>query len=69
MESLFGGSRLDCAEISVQEPRRGSAITGWIAASSPSNRKVRIDPPKAMRKSLPDSDGYVGVLRKYMLAI
>ena len=51
---------LDCAEISVQEPRRGSAIPGWMAASSPSNNRVRIDPPKLTGKSLTDSENYVG---------
>jgi hypothetical protein len=37
MESRFGGSRLDCAEVSVQEPsqppRRGSAPPVWKAVS------------------------------------
>src|ERR1700677_1272769 len=56
MESRFGGSRLACAEVRVQEPRRGSATPGWKAASSVRSRKVRIDPPKRMGKSLADSD-------------
>src|ERR1700733_2139996 len=48
MESRFGGSRLDFAEMSVQTPRRGSGTPGWKAASSPNNSKVRIDPPMPM---------------------
>src|SRR5208282_426750 len=59
MESRFGGSRLDCAEMSVHEPRRGSATPDWTAASSPSKSKVRIDPPKSMGQSLADSDSSV----------
>src|ERR1700689_904230 len=56
MESRFGGSRLDCAETSVQVPTRGSAAPDWMAASSPSKSKVRIDPPNSMGQSLADSD-------------
>src|SRR5580658_10684962 len=56
MEIRLGGSRLDCAEMSVHQPRRGSATSGWMAASSPSKSKVRIDPPKSMGQSLADSD-------------
>src|SRR5580698_7503724 len=62
--SRFGGSRLDCAEMRVhdpsQEPGRESAPPGWKAASSASNSKVRIGPPKPMGKRLADSDSYVG---------
>src|ERR1700687_6087854 len=59
MERRFGGSRLDCAEMSVHEPRRGSVTPGWMAASSPSKSKVRIDPPKSMGQILADSDSSV----------
>jgi hypothetical protein len=48
MESRFGGSRLDCAEMSVQTPMRGSGTPGWTAASSPNNSKIRIGPPQPM---------------------
>src|SRR6202046_1604258 len=48
MESRFGGSRLDCAEMSAQAPRRGSVTPAWTAARSPNNSKVRIDPVKPM---------------------
>jgi hypothetical protein len=55
MESRFGGLRLDCAEMRVQVPRRGSDAPGWIAADRPSNGKVRIGPPNVMGKSSADS--------------
>src|ERR1700741_3805742 len=60
MESRFGGSTLEFAEMSVQEPRRGSAGPGWRAASSPSKSKVRINPPRSMAQSLADSDSSEG---------
>src|SRR5271168_2046701 len=63
MERRFGGSTLDCAEMSVQEPRRGSATPGWMAASSPSISKVRIVPPESTEQSLADSDSSVGESR------
>jgi hypothetical protein len=70
MGSRFGGFRLDCGEMSAQAPTRGSDTPGWVAASSLSNRKVRIDPPKLMGKRFAGSDRYVsepgaGVYTRY----
>jgi hypothetical protein len=65
MESRFGGSRLDSAEVSVQTPMRGSGAPPWGhaggTANSPSvsanNSKVRIDPPSPAAQSLADRLG------------
>src|SRR6185437_180669 len=56
MESRFGGSRLDCAERSVQEPMRGSETPGWKEASSPSNMRKRMETSKVNGTGFADSE-------------
>jgi hypothetical protein len=56
MESRFGGFSVDSADMSFQEPMRGSATPGWKAANNKSNTKVRIDPPKPIVMSLTNFD-------------